>query len=272
MKPHSLIAASALALAAAACGPQVPAARAALECPATQGDLTRTSAAADGKTCTYTNDAGAEVTLQLVSVAGDVDTTLAAIEKTLLAGRAAGADADGKAAEAQATDPKAAAGATASARAAEQATRQAMEDTRSAGAEISVKADSNGLAVTTDDGGTTRVELPGVHIVANDAEDTAKVKIGPLSIDAADDGAKVRMRRDTRLRGEPLRREKRGFRALFIYAGDDLPNGYRFVGYEAGGPKRGPITVATVRSKTDGPDGDDIYPDVKKLVRKNGGV
>ena len=72
--------------------------------------------------------------------------------------------------------------------------------------------------------------------------------------------------------GEPLRREKRGFRALFIYTGDDLPDGYRFVGYEAGGPKRGPITVATVRSRNDGPDGEEIYPDVKKLVRRNGGV
>ncbi len=273
MKPHSLIAASALALSAAACGPQVPAVRAALECPATQGDLTRTSAAADGKTCTYVNDAGAEVTLQLVSVQGNVDATLASIEKTLLAGRGSGPDAPGKTAtgEAKGTETPAA-GAAASARAAEQATRQAMEDARSAGGSVELKADSKGLAVTTDDGGTTRVELPGVHIVANDADDSAKVKIGPLSIDAAGDGAQVRMRRDTRLRGEPLRREKRGFRALFIYTGDDLPDGYRFVGYEAGGPKRGPITVATVRSRNDGPDGEEIYPDVKKLVRRNGGV
>lgn len=272
MKSHSLIAASTLALAAAACGPQVPAARAALECPATQGDLTRTSAAADGKTCTYTNSAGAEVTLQLIPVKGDVDATLASIEKALLAApvesptAAIGAEAQAKA-ETPVKDA-----AAASVGAAEQATRQAMQDARGAGAEVSIKADSNGLAVTTDDGGTTRVELPGVHIVANDADDSAKVKIGPLSIDAAGDSAKVHMRRDVRMRGEPLRREKRGFRALFIYAGEDLPSGYRFVGYEAGGPKRGPITVATVRSKTEGPDGDDIYPDVKKLVRKNGGV
>ena len=269
MKPHSLIAASTLALAAAACGPQVPAARAALECPATQGDLTRTSAAADGKTCTYTNSAGAEVTLQLVPVKGDVDATLASIEKALLAAPPAPSP-PAKGDDAPAKDA-AAADATASARAAEQATRQAMQDARGAGAEVSIKAEPHGLAVTTDDGGTTRVELPGVRIVANDADDSAKVKIGPLSIDAAGDNAKVHMRRDVRMRGEPLRREKRGFRALFIYAGDDLPSGYRFVGYEAGGPKRGPITVATVRSRTEGPDGDDIYPDAKKLVRKNGG-
>lgn len=271
MKPYSLIAASALALAAAACGPKVPAARAALECPAKQGDLTRTSAASDGKTCTYTTSGGAEVTLQLVPVQGGVDATLASIEKTLLAGRAAPTDTAAKATEDQAKGAEAAAGdAATSATAAEQATRQALEDARGAG--VSVESNSNGLAVTTDDGGTTRVELPGIHIVANDADDSAKVKIGPLSIDAADDSAKVHMRRDVRLRGEALNREKRGIRALFIYTGDDLPDGYRFVGYEAGGPKRGPITVAIVRSKTEGPDGDDIYPDVKKLVRKNGGV
>jgi len=57
---------------------------------------------------------------------------------------------------------------------------------------------------------------------------------------------------------------------MFIYKGDDLPGGYRVVGYEAGGPKSGPITVAVVKSK-ESFDGDDIYNDVKRLVRKNGG-
>jgi hypothetical protein len=80
------------------------------------------------------------------------------------------------------------------------------------------------------------------------------------------------MRRDVRLRGEALSRDRRGLRATFIYTGKDLPDGYRFVGYEAGGPKAGPITVAVVKSKIDGEDNGDIYPDVKKLVRRNGGV
>ena len=82
----------------------------------------------------------------------------------------------------------------------------------------------------------------------------------------------MRVRRDVRLRGEALNPNRRGVRATFIYTGVDLPAGYRFVGYEAGGPKRGPITVAIVKSKSEGPDGGDLYPDVKKLVRKNGGV
>lgn len=270
MKPLYLLAASALALTAAACGPKVPAARAALECPAKQGDLTRTSAAGDGKTCTYVTADGAEVTLQLLAVQGGVDATLAGVEKVLLADRAPAAG-DAPAGKDAASD--------ATAKAAAQADREAREDVKQAGAtggkpgvQLKVETTEEGLDVDADATEVTRVELPGIHIVANDAEDTAEVKIGPLSIDAGGDSAKVRIRRDVRLRGEAFSREKRGVRATFIYTGDDLPAGYRFVGYEAGGPKRGPITVAVVKARSDGPDGEEIYPDVKKLVRKNGGV
>lgn len=271
MKSLYLLAASALALTAAACSPKVPAARAALDCPAKQGDLTRTSAAGDGKTCTYATSDGAEVTLQLVAVQGGVDTTLAGVEKTLLADRTAAAPGEATSADKAASD--------ATTKAAQQADREAREDAGGAGVNggargvtMKIESTDDGLDVDTDANEVTRVELPGVHIVANDADDTAQVKIGPLSIDAGGDSAKVRIRRDVRLRGEAFSREKRGIRATFIYTGDDLPAGYRFVGYEAGGPKRGPITVAVVKARSDGPDGGEIYPDVKKLVRKNGGV
>ncbi|HKP79143.1 MAG TPA: hypothetical protein VJU34_08465, partial [Phenylobacterium sp.] len=151
------------------------------------------------------------------------------------------------------------------------AAKEAAEDTK--GVSVHVNVDGEGKTkVVTEDGGTTRVNLPGVHIVANDDDDTADVRIGPLRVNAGEDGATVRIRRDVRLRGEALNPERRGLRAMFLYTGDDLPDGYRFVGYEAGGPKRGPITVAVVRSKSEAPDGGDLYPDVKKLVRKNGGV
>ncbi len=268
MKPLYLVATSALAMTAAACGPKVPPVRAALDCPATQGDLTRTSAAPDGKTCTYTTRGGAEVTLQLVNVAGSADATLAGLEKTLLADRSAKAvapDATG----AEETAPAVAG--TASVAAAEKAASEARDDTK--GLDIKVTVDGeNRKGVVTDGEGKTRVDLPGIHVVADDATDTADVQIGPLKVKANDNGATVRIYRDVRLRGEPLNREKRGVRAMFVYTGEDLPQGYRFVGYEAGGPKRGPLTVAVVKSKTEGPDGHDIYPDVKKLVRKNGGV
>ena len=262
MKTTLLLAASVLALPLAACGPRVPPARAALDCPATQGDLTRTSTSPDGKACTYATSSGAEVTLQLVSVQGGVDATLGTIEANLLAGLGQAAKTDA-AAEA-ATD--AAKPSPAAVSDAERAAREAAEDTK--GVTVDIKVGEDGEEVS----GVTRVNLPGVHIVANDQDDSAEVRIGPLKVDAGDDSATIRMRRDVRLRGEALNPDKRGMRATFIYTGDDLPDGYRFVGYEAGGPKRGPITVAVVKGKDENLDGHEIYSDVKKLVRKNGGV
>lgn len=269
MKPLFLVAASALALTAAACGPKVPVARAALDCPPTQGDLTRTSASPDGKACTYTNDGGAEVTLQLLNVNGSPDATLAAIETNLLANRATPAPEDKAKATAKAEPAKAGAEA---AKDAAKAAKEAADDTKGVTVDIKLDEKDPDTGIVTEGHGTTRVNLPGVHIVANDNDETANVRVGPLTIDAGGDGAKVRVRRDVRLRGEALNPEKRGLRAMFIYTGGDLPDGYRFVGYEAGGPKRGPITVAIVKSKSEGPNGSDLYPDVKKLVRRNGGV
>jgi hypothetical protein len=294
MKPLLIYAASALALGLAACGPQTPKTRAALDCPARQGDLTRTSASPDGKACTYTNADGAEVTLQLVALQGGVDQTLSAIETSLLANRVKGEPAKG---EPDKAADKAAAG-DAAAKAAQEASADAaatsvrvegkhgdvvdsgpdgvhVKDRHGASVDVDVKGvdvdvKGNGHGVTEGSDGTTHVNLPGIHITANDKDDTANVQVGPLHIDAGGDAATIRMRQDVRLRGEPLNPERRGFRAMWLYKGDDLPDGLKFVGYEAGGPKTGPITVAVVKSKEHADD--DIYGDVKRLVRKNGGV
>ena len=57
-----------------------------LDCPQTQGNLTRKTAAADGKSCEYTASDGAAVTLQVLPVAnGDVDAALAPLEASLRA-------------------------------------------------------------------------------------------------------------------------------------------------------------------------------------------
>src|SRR5215510_2520855 len=91
------------ALATAACTPPTPRHPAGhwgemkviskLDCPESQGALRRQSAAADGRTCIYTDDTGAEVTLQMVSLEGvDAETALAPLEtqlKTELPPRAA---------------------------------------------------------------------------------------------------------------------------------------------------------------------------------------
>lgn len=249
-----LAAASTLALGAAACSPGSKASqRTKLDCPVTQGDLTRTGAAADGRTCSYRTAEGAEVTLQLVS--GDANVTLKSIESTLVAATTAqpGAAATGDAAkDAAASKPPA----------------RAVAETEKK-AELHVDHEAKPMA-SNDGGPTHRVDLPGIHITTG--ENDAKVRIGGLTVDAAEDEATVRIRNNVRLRGEAFSRQKRGVRATFIYTGKSLPDGYRFVGYEAAGPRVGPLAVAVVKSRYEGEDGGEIYPDVKRLVRMNGGA
>jgi hypothetical protein len=72
------------------------------------------------------------------------------------------------------------------------------------------------------------------------------------------------------LRGEQLSLERRGYRATFIVAGSGLPEGLTTLGYVAGGPKAGPLTVAVLKMKTR--DGDVMHHDVTRLVRRNGGI
>ena len=55
-----------------------------LDCPDDVGELKRKSAAADGKSCLYADDDGAQVTLQLIGLAGqDPKTALAPLEAQL---------------------------------------------------------------------------------------------------------------------------------------------------------------------------------------------
>lgn len=56
-----------------------------LDCPAVEGDLSRRSAAPDGKSCVYDGSLGTEVTLQVVTLAGDANATLEPIATQLRA-------------------------------------------------------------------------------------------------------------------------------------------------------------------------------------------
>ena len=80
MKTTLLIAASALTLAGCQ-GASNSVAK--LDCPATEGDLTRVSISDDGKTCAYQSADGAEVSLELVPVVGDAQSTLSALYSKL---------------------------------------------------------------------------------------------------------------------------------------------------------------------------------------------
>ena len=283
-----LLGASALALTAAGCGGGPIKARAALDCPDTQGDLTRTGKAADGKSCTYVGEDGAEVTLQLVSVQGGPDATLRAIETKLLAEAAAAAPATPQRPAPAPGPAQAAESALNNAEAARDAAaveREAKADSAGAGAgakstkdakvdvDIDVNGKDHGVVVSDGDNEKVRVDLPGIRVEADEASESARVRIGPIHVDAGDGEATFRNGpRSVRLKGEQLSTERRGLRATFIYTGDKLPSGYRYVGYEAGGPKAGPLTVAVVKGRADGDDHGRIAEDVTRLVRKNGGV
>lgn len=298
MKTLIFVAASSLALTAAACAPSPrPELRTALDCPASQGDLTRTNKAADGKTCIYTSSEGAEVTLELVAVKGDPAATLQSIENTIAppvdTAAAEGAknaaesakDAADVAKDTAAAARDAANSARDAAKDAAQVAKEAAQDAgRSASLSVGDKNDWNSdkkdnvdvkiggkkVVTTGGDGESTRVDLPGIHISARD--DNADVRVGGIRINANDDESTIHIFRDVRLRGEALSREKRGIRATFISTNKADPNGYRYVGYEAAGPKTGPITVAIVKAKSEIDHDDDVARDVRRLVRRNGGA
>lgn len=269
MRLFLLCAVSGLALTAVACSPKnPPATRAALDCPDSQGSLTRVSAASDGKSCIYRSDEGLDVELRLLPVSGSAEATLAQLETQLLS---------------QVSTPPVAATAGADATAAEAVQKQAAADADadadapSVDVNVDVDVDGShedanidvpGMRVVTKGDDHAEVDLPGIHIRAKD--ESARVQIGPIKIDAQGDDATIRMSRDVRLRGEALSREKRGVRAFFLRAGETLTP-YKAIGYEAGGPKRGPLTVGIFKSRGDS-EHHRIDKDLEKLVRRNGGV
>jgi hypothetical protein len=232
-----------------------------LDCPDQQGELRRLSAAADGQSCVY-EGRNAEVTLRLLALnGGDAEAALAPIEadlKTLMP---------------------------------------------------AMKAPSPPPPPGQANGDTAHVRLPGVRIDASDKG--ADIKIGGLSINANDDTAEVRVAKNVTIRdgdaerriaertsgggstvsvnsssddegdvdihanddGAQIRQRKRGdgVRATLILASDKATSGYRLVGYEARGPKGGPLAVAVVKAKgRDGSD-HDVFDDMKTLVKHNVG-
>lgn len=261
---------------AAACAPTTPPTkRVALDCPQTVGDLTLGNIAADKKTCAYTSRDGDEVSVRLIAVSSTYEAALEPVEQELQSEVETDQQASqAKAAEATTDAKTARAGAAEAAKAAKQAADDAQADARKAQKDDDEDHDKvtvAGGAVTAESGAHgdhANINLPGIHISADD--DKADVNVGGMHVDAGEDGATVRISRDVRLRGESFSPERRGFRATFILAKDNLKDGWKAIGYEAGGPKVGPITVAVFKAHHG--DRHDVSEDVKRLVRRNGGV
>ncbi|HEY5107057.1 MAG TPA: hypothetical protein VII73_09855 [Caulobacteraceae bacterium] len=222
-----------------------------LECPGAQGDLTRTNLAADGASCTYVGDDGAQVQLSLVAVAnGDARAALAPIEAELRAEVAPRADGPGAAAPIPPVPP------------------------------------TPGAAKGSSDTDRVDIDLPGIHIHANGHDSSA----AGVNINAGDHGSHVTVNRsgpasdsaagtsdkgvtiDAGDSGAEIRINERGsgLRSRFILASNTAgPHGYRMAGYEARGPMGGPLVVATMLAKSD--QHEELDHDVHGLLRLNVG-
>lgn len=216
-----------------------------LDCPDRQGKLQLEIRGQDGQSCSYsTHDA--VVTLRLVKLnGGDADAALAPIEAEL---------------------------------------KEIMPLPPGAEKPRSAKGGKN----------QTTIHLPGVNINASD--DGADIRIGQLTINSDGGAAEVKVNKNTNVRdpqanvsvndehegdvtikandqGAEIRTRKGGdvIRSTLILANDKAPKGYRLAGYEARGPKGGPLAVAVVKAKTRDTDDHDLFKDMKALVRHNVG-
>jgi hypothetical protein len=259
-----------------ACAPMSPpTARVALDCPAQVGDLKLSNTAPDRKTCLYSNRDGDQVSLRLIAVSTSgyaaalqpVEAELQSeVEPAAASGAKVSATADGNSV---ALSAKAAGSAASDASA---VAKQAAEDAKGSARKSDKDEDEDSKDADSGPrhGDHAHIDLPGIHINADDDTSSANIKISGVNIDAGDNGVTIRNDREVRLRGEAFSREKHGFRATFILARDDLKDGWRAVGYEAAGPKTGPITVAVFKAHEGAHH--EVSDDIKRLVRRNGGV
>ncbi len=241
-----------LAAATSGCHPPHPHAKASpraistLDCPESEGDLTRKSVAADGKSCVYGGDDGGQVTLRLVSLdGGDLRAALAPIEAELktevpVVTTAEGAKSPGAAARGHDGDKD--------------------------------RVDINlpGIHIHAHGDGGADIDTGGVHVRARDSgghdHGGAVVQVGDgkgagVNINADDHGAQIR-----------IDESGAGLRADYILASETAgPHGFRSAAYLARGPAGGPVAVAVLLSKSDDGD-DDMRHDVKALLRRNVGA
>jgi hypothetical protein len=239
------------ALTLASCAPPHPHPRpplhavSTLNCPASQGELNRQSAAPDGRSCVYATGEGDQVTLQLIALnGGDLKAALAPIEVQLR------------------TEIPATVGDTPS----------APPPPPPPGAPTPphkdrVDIDLPGVHIHTSGDGHANIDAGGTHVEANgDDHDhgRADIHVGGdgtgVNVNADDSGAQVR-----------VNEKGSGLRARYILASDTPgPHGFKAGGYEARGPLGGPVAVAVILTKT-GDDNDDLRHDVHELIRLNVG-
>lgn len=216
-------------------GPLKPVSR--LDCPADSGDLKLKSAAADGMSCIYAGDNDEQVSVALTPVIGTPQATLDPIEaqlKTLL------------------PPPS--------------ATPPTPKPPGDHGDHENVNINLPGIAVHTDND-NANIRVGPLHIQADGDKNNVHISQGgdaspgkgQFTVDADDGGAIIR----ATAVGPDVRS------TVILTSKTPGPQGWRVVGYEAHGPKAGPLVVATVKSAAD--EHDHIFEDVKRLVRRTAG-
>ncbi|MDR6625724.1 hypothetical protein [Caulobacter segnis] len=222
-----------------------------LDCPEKQGALRRVSVAADGQSCVYQSPI-ASVDLRLVRfTGGDAEAALSPIEAELKGVMPPPPptpkpphDAKGEKNHASIHLP---------------------------GVSIDAHGDSADIRIghltINSDGGAAEVKV-NKNVSGKSDEGKGLVNItadeehgdGNVAIRASDGGAEIRAKKG----GDDVR-------STLILANDKAPKGFRLAGYEARGPKGGPLAVAVVKAKTRDTDDHDLFKDMKALVRHNVG-
>lgn len=207
-----------------------------LNCPEHQGELIRTSTAADGLSCIYAGPRGAEVVLSLVALAEGQSAmdALSPTEDALrglmpgVADRATGGE-DGEG---------------------------AMVSIQSEGDQTSVRLP--GLNIETD-GDSSSVNIGGIRIRGRGSDGESRDSGETVSVNARDDAAEIR-----------AMTIQDSIRATYILVDEAASEaGWRRVGYEARGPSSGPLVVAVVHSKEHNEG--ELFDDAEALVTLNVG-
>lgn len=218
-----------------------------LECPEREGDLRLTSAASDGRSCSYrSQDGDAEVQLQLATLNGTAETHLRALETDL-----------------RRLVPAAAAAAAAAPQPPQPPTPGEDEiDGRSGDGDARVVLP--GVSVNAQ-GERASIRLPGVTINADEGSADIRVRDDKdgetVSVRANDGGAEIRARGDSTRAGGDLS-------STYLLASKTAgPAGWRVAGYKAQGPGAGPLVVGVLRAK--GRHDGDLMDDVEDLIERN---
>ena len=255
MRTPSLIGLGAAAMLVSACVPPgvgshahaklKPVAR--LTCPHDQGKLNLASASQDGRACDYAGPDGAQIHLSLLDTGGQPDVVLTKVE-TDLRTLVPPAPPKPPAAPSPPSPP--------------------APPTPPGGKHNDVHIDLPGVSIHAGDE-NARIRVAGISIDADDRSNTVHMEGGHMpfhhgqfTIDANDNGAIIRTRRV----GPDVNE------TLILAADQPGPEGWRAVGYQARGPRAGPLVVAVVKMKADDHDRhDEMFDDVQSLVKKSAG-